>query len=42
VQEVDATEAYVELSAAQQAYERSLEITRKMLSIMPGDKILAR
>ena len=42
VQEVDATEAYVELGSAQQAFERSLEITRKILSIMPGDKILAR
>jgi flagellar hook-associated protein 3 FlgL len=40
--EVDATEAYVELTSAQAAYERSLEMTRRILGIMGADKVLAR
>ncbi|MBL9028096.1 MAG: flagellar hook-associated protein FlgL [Myxococcales bacterium] len=42
VQEVDVVQAYSDLSSAQGAYERSLEITRKILSLMPADKVLAR
>ena len=42
VQEMDVVQAYSDLSSAQGAYERSLEITRKILSVMPGDQLLAR
>lgn len=40
--EVDATEAYMQLTSAQSAYERSLEITRRVLGIIGADKVLAR
>jgi flagellar hook-associated protein 3 FlgL len=42
VREVDATEAYAQLTSAHGAYERSLEITRRVLSILSADKVLAR
>ncbi len=42
VEELDATEAYLGLTRAQQAYERSLEVTRKLLSIASPDQLLAR
>jgi flagellar hook-associated protein 3 FlgL len=40
--EVDATDAYMQLTSAQGAYERSLEITRRILGIIGADKVLAR